>query len=361
MPRLESNNAGMLAAYWRGVGNEEAAVHWGHMCTACDYAIPGFEPDNSKNYAIALQCGRGDWQSMEGFLGQFDKIGWQIREFNSPLYTGKTYASTIIGAALSGSDKIVEYATRWTALLSLQAVFVQGKKRLPRKMDFGGVKTRQGCDRSTPLWIPPTGIRANALGGNSAEPVLATVLGFPWETHRKFDPDAVPERRSEWTNRRGARLYGTLAYAVRKALERSPIKYKVDGFIRHCRNCIRNSNLRSARRLANVIGDIRLHRGLDKFLIERRDDERGDAVLTAWSGKSPTTQKPCIPASSIYGDRLSVLAPSKMVIPSTVVRSRITDYAVEASGDESGRMKLMYVDPSWTLKLYRDSSPRFIF
>lgn len=296
-------------------------------------------------------CGAGDWDALEDFCRRFDELGWQIREWNSPLYSGKVYASLVIGAAISKRPVIVETVRRWTALLALQNVWVLRRPR-PRKMDFGGEPRLQRFGTGTPLWMPPTGIRANALSGSTASPVLAVVLGCPWWPNPKFDPDRVPRDRSEWTDRDGARLFATLAYAVREAIKShgNPLSAEVAA---RCRPMVREGL--GPKALVDVLGDMRLHRGLKRFLIERGE---GD-VLTAWEGFSPTTQKPGIPAARIVDGDIEVAAPSLFKgSGATKAKSSIGDRAIKTTGDVERRLERL-PSPSWIVTLYRDRAPEF--
>lgn len=347
--RLESNNSGMLATFWRGMGDDDAAKHWAMQSAAADRAVPTFEPDNSKNYAPALLCGLGDWDALDEFCGRFDSIGWQIREFNSPLYTGKVYGSLVIAAAISRTPTLLATVRRWTALLALQNVWAPRKPK-PRKMDFGGVPALQRFDASTPLWMPPTGIRANALSGSTASAVLAVVLGFPWEPNPRFDVGNVPRDRSEWTDDEGAGLFATLAFAVREAIGEhgTPISGVQRGM---ARAAVRNGTV--SQELIDELGDLRLHRGLQRFVIERD----GADVLTAWEGRAPTTQKPSVPAARIVGGEIDVLAPSRFIgSGATQCESSIGDRDVQASGDQVGALDRLD-DPDVVIEFRQGEPP----
>ena len=105
--------------------------------------------------------------------------------------------------------------------------------------------------------------------------------------------------------------------------------------------------------LVDELGDLRLHRGLERFVIERH----GCDVFTAWEGRSPTTQKPSVAAARIVAGAIEVAAPSLFVgSGATQTIAKISaDRAVGTADAQRGVARLE--SPEATVTLYRDRPP----
>ena len=202
--------------------------------------------------------------------------------------------------------------------------------------------------------MPSTGMRANgnALCNPMVEPVLAHVLGLEHRTRqpRRWHDWRPPRDKKEWA--RSGSPPNPFAYleTVRQAEARSGVALKDQPFNAFCARAVQG-DMEAWQELADAVegAGVPLPRGLVRFVIERRPG----AVVTLWEGRSPTRQKPSVPAAAIVDDRRLVLAPAKWRIPSTQTRSRISETEVRAQADAEDVLPRL-PDPAGMLELRAD-------
>ncbi len=333
MPGLEARATGDLGMFFRAAGDEEAAGYWSGQCTRADYALPEPGVDCSWNYGPCLRAARGDWPGLREALEHYWAHG-AGNEFNSPLYTGRVYVAAVLGALLGGGQEAWAFLHRWTGFLALQATVVGPPRKRETFRWAGETRPLRHLRTGRGIAMPSTGMRVNgnALCNPMVEPVLAHVLGLEHRTRqpRRWRDWQPPRDKKEWA--RSGSPPNPFAYleTVRQAEARSGVALKDQPFSAFCAKAVQG-DMRTWRALADAVegAGVPLPRGLVRFVIERRPG----AVVTLWEGRSPTRQKPSVPAAAIVDDRRLVLVPAKWQIPSTQTRSRISESEVRAQAD----------------------------
>jgi len=361
MARLEARAAGDLGMFFRAAGDAEAAEYWSRQCRRADWALPEPGVDCSWNYGPCLRAARGDWPALQEALDHYWAHG-AGNEFNSPLYSARVYVAAALGALLGGGQPAWAFLHRWTAFLSLQAVLAPTPPAKDEKLHWAGehvpvryLRTGQG------LALPPTGLRANgnALANPLIEPVLAHVLGIGHEMRqpRRWLAWQAPRDRAEW--QRSGSPPNPFAYldTVRRAEAHSAggatdaagRRLRDQPFMAFCARAVRG-DLNAWQELAEAVAreGVPLPPGIRRFVIERGSC----AVLTFWEGRSPTRQKPSVPAAGIVRGRRKILMPAKWQIPSTQTTSRASATEVRAEADKAGVLQRLR-SPAGVLELTR--------
>ncbi|MCY3933468.1 MAG: hypothetical protein OXH70_17300 [Acidobacteria bacterium] len=279
------------------------AAEWSHYCRPQDYALPDLMVDGSGNFCPGLRAARGDWSGLEQFFDLYKSYGWGLREFNSPLYTGRVYMAAALGAWARGFNPEWDFFRKWTIFLALQSVFVSRK---PKEMSFvwGDEKTTLPVRQLSGLYLPPTGMRANvaSIADPMVCPLLSEVLGVPYRINGTWDEATAPVTPQDYEAGRTTRSPHWYFHAY-KLIANTPLPWTYS---------LRRMLLS---RIANVqvyledLADFRLPKPIGRFIIERK----GDDVLTAWEGHSTSVQKCAIPAAKFEGGKISVLAPATNV------------------------------------------------
>ena len=250
-----------------------------------------------------------------------------------------------------GGQEAWAFLHRWTGLLALQATVVGPPRKQETFRWAGEVTSLRHLRTGSGIAMPSTGLRANgnALCNPMVEPVLAHALGLEHRTRqpRRWRDWQPPRDKKEWS--RSGSPPNPFAYleTVRQAEARSGTPLRDQPFNAFCAKAVQG-DMEAWRALANAVegAGVPLPRGLARFVIERRPG----AVVTFWEGRSPTRQKPSVPAAAIIGDRRRVLMPAKWQIPSTQTKSRISETEVRAQADTADVLPRL-AEPAGLLEL----------
>ena len=336
---------------WQARGENALAEAWSRECARRDYALPRPGQDCSWNYAPCLRAGRGDWIGLGEALDHYWQHGWG-NEFNSPLYTARVYTAVCLGALLHGDRDAWLRLHRWTAWLSLQAVAVGAPRRDRLPWDGRAVNVRPRRVGRTGIAIPCTGMRANvgSLGQPLAEPVLARVLGIEHRLRR--DPGTLARDKAHWAQVGSPANPESLVETVTEAETRTGTRLAGHPWMQACRRAVEGDLARWDAIAARIRTEIVLPRGLESWVVQRHPG----AVATAWSGTSPTRQKPSVAAALIQDGRRRTLtvAPWAIPTPQTTARIILLDgqpRRVRAdAGDQSATMALLADCRSLTIR-----------
>ncbi len=345
MGRLEQRACGDLAMYLRAAGRAGAALHWANQCSARDFRLPprqGRGQDGSHNFAPCLLAGAGRWEELGAALDEYWARG-AGNEFNSPLYGGRVYVAAALRALLTGDSWAYDYLERWTGFLALQAVVVRNQPRQEPLTWAGEPKTLRHQIRNG-VAIPPTGMRANTnLGNPYFAPILAEVLGITVDYHH------VPKHWSEWKASRNKEEWArprhgnapspwVLVRTLALAEEASGRPLVARPHMQRCRRVVQGDMARWRELAAELQGQVPLPRAVKRFVIERT----AKAVMTWWTGTSPTRQKPSVPAAAVLAKgrpRTRILVVAKWHRPpNTQTRSRLVQSRVIAEADTVGEL-----------------------
>ncbi len=186
MPATEvgPRDLGDIALYWRAHGRRDLAEAFARdprrgRGRRDGLLLRNTDRDNSMNFRPVLLAGLGDWPGLVDWVRRYEREGWQLREWNSPTYTGRVLTALVVGAALADrrADRLaLSRAVReWCDLLALLAVPARPGVRTG---EYGGERVRT---RVRNLHVCPTGMRANRWTAlcSGATDLLGLLIGWP--------------------------------------------------------------------------------------------------------------------------------------------------------------------------------------